>query len=187
MITNKYTNSTKSIQIVSYFLILLIGSALLIVSSKIKVPFYPVPMTMQTFIIILFGSFFGWKKASLIVLTYLMEGLFGFPVFAGTPEKGLGLSYMVGPTGGYLLGFLFTAFLSGYFNLRTNFILRFFYLAVSVVPIYLLGYLWLGYLVGWSKPIFEIGVQPFILAEFCKILLLALIIPKIFSLKKNLE
>ena len=116
-----------------------------------------------------------------------MEGLFGFPVFAGTPEKGLGLSYMVGPTGGYLLGFLFTAFLSGYFNLRTNFILRFFYLAVSVVPIYLLGYLWLGYLVGWSKPIFEIGVQPFILEEFCKILLLALIIPKIFSLKKNLE
>ena len=62
MITNKYTNSTKSIQIVSYFLILLIGSALLIISSKIKVPFYPVPMTMQTFIIILFGSFLGGKK-----------------------------------------------------------------------------------------------------------------------------
>ena len=181
------SKTSKIERIIKLTLLTIVGSILITISAKIKIPFYPVPMTMQTFIIILFGSFFGWKKASLIVLTYLMEGLFGFPVFAGTPEKGLGLSYMVGPTGGYLLGFLFTAFLSGYFNLRTNFILRFFYLAVSVVPIYLLGYLWLGYLVGWSKPIFEIGVQPFILAEFCKILLLALIIPKIFSLKKNLE
>ena len=183
MITNKYLSSSKSNQILSNFAILLFGSLLLILSSKIKVPFYPVPMTMQTFMILLFGSFFGWKKASLIVATYLMEGLLGFAVFAGTPDKGLGLSYMIGPTGGYLLGFLFAAFLSGYFNLRSNFILRFVYLTISVAPIYILGYLWLGNIIGWDKPIYEIGIQPFILAEFFKIFLLTLLIPKIFSFK----
>lgn len=183
MITNKYLSSIKSNQIASNFAILLFGSLLLILSSKIKVPFYPVPMTMQTFVILFLGCFFGWKKASLIVATYLIEGLLGFAVFAGTPEKGLGFSYMIGPTGGYLLGFLFTAFLSGYFNLRSTFIVRFIYLTISVAPIYILGYFWLGSIIGWDKPIYEIGIQPFILAEFFKIFLLAMIIPKVFFFK----
>ena len=173
----------KHAKIIKNVFIALVGTVFLAISSKIKIPFYPIPMTMQTFMILLFGSFFGWKKASLIVATYLMEGLLGFAVFAGTPEKGLGLSYMIGPTGGYLLGFLFAAFLSGYFNLRSNFILRFVYLTISVAPIYILGYLWLGSIIGWDKPIYEIGIQPFILAEFFKIFLLTLIIPKLFSFK----
>ena len=184
MITEKNINSSPVNKIIYYFFILIIGTALLAVSAKIKVPFYPVPMTMQTFIVMFFGLIFGWKKACLIVFTYLLEGAFGLPVFAGTPEKGLGISYIAGPTGGYLLGFIFTAYLSGKFKFNKNIIFRISQLIACVAPIYIFGCLWLGYIIGWEKPIFSIGLTPFILAESFKILLLSLLIPKINSIKK---
>ena len=87
------------------------------------------------------------------------------PVFSNSPEKGVGLVYFIGPTMGYLIGFLVATFLIGYMNLKTNLFLIFIKLIFSVSTIYILGVLWLGNLIGWDKPIFELGVKPFLLAE----------------------
>ena len=104
------------------FLIVVLGSILLTVSAKIKIPFYPVPMTMQTFVVLFLGVSFGYKIAITTVSIYLLEGLLGLPVFSNSPEKGVGLAYFVGPTMGYLIGFLFAAFFAGYLNFKTNLI-----------------------------------------------------------------
>ena len=101
----------ESFNILKKVSFVLIGTLLLTISAKIKVPFYPVPMTMQTFVVVLIGITLGWKLGLATVLTYLFEGAIGLPVFAGTPEKGIGISYMMGPTGGYLIGFVFSVFI----------------------------------------------------------------------------
>ena len=108
--------SIKLDKIFKVILIALLGSILLTVSAKIKIPFYPVPMTMQTFAVLLIGISCGYKLGLIIVTVYLIEGLFGIPVFANSPEKGIGLAYFTGPTMGYLIGFLFTVFFAGIFK-----------------------------------------------------------------------
>ena len=166
----------KQINILKYFLIILISSTLLAISAKLKIPFYPVPMTMQTFVVLLIGVCFGWKLGGVIISFYLLEGIVGLPVFSGTPEKGSGIIYFVGPTMGYLIGFVFAAMLSGFFKFNKNILLNFLKLVLSVSIIYFLGVMWLGTLIGWTKPIIELGVTPFLLAEIFKIVLLSLII-----------
>ena len=178
---------TKNLQIqkyIKYFLIVVLGTILLTVSAKIKIPFYPVPMTMQTFVVLLVGMTFGYKIGLSIVLLYLFEGIIGLPVFSNSPEKGVGLLYFTGPTMGYLIGFILATFLSGYLNLNTNYFDVFIKLIFSVSVIYIFGVLWLGYLIGWDKPILEIGVMPFLLAELFKILILTLLSKKIYKLRK---
>ena len=165
-------------------LLALVGTILLAVSSKIKIPFYPVPMTMQTLVVLVLGIAFGWKLGVFTILLYLFEGLIGLPVFSGSPEKGVGIVYFTGPTMGYLFGFLFAGFLAGYFDYNKNFLLNFFKLLMSVSIIYILGLLWLGILIGWDKPIFELGAKPFLLAELFKILLITILLTPIKSLKK---
>ena len=171
-------------KIIKYLLTIFLGSLLLTISAKIKIPFYPVPMTMQTFVVVLMGVTFGWKIGVATISLYLFEGIIGFPVFAGTPEKGLGLIYFIGPTMGYLIGFLFAAFLAGYLNLKTNIFLIFLKLILSVSIIYILGILWLGYLIGWDKPLLELGLMPFLLAELFKISLLTIITKKLIKFRK---
>jgi biotin transport system substrate-specific component len=166
----------KQTNILKYFLIILISSTLLAISAKLKIPFYPVPMTMQTFVVLLIGVCFGWKLGGVIISFYLLEGIVGLPVFSGTPEKGSGIIYFVGPTMGYLIGFIFAAMLSGFFKFNKNILLNFLKLVLSVSIIYFLGIIWLGTLIGWSKPIIELGVTPFLLAEIFKIVLLSLIV-----------
>ena len=166
----------KHSNILKYFLIILISSTLLAISAKLKIPFYPVPMTMQTFVVLLIGVCFGWKLGGTIISFYLLEGIVGLPVFSGTPEKGSGIIYFVGPTMGYLLGFLFAVMLSGFFKFNKNIFLNFLKLVLSVSIIYVLGVVWLGTLIGWDKPIIELGVTPFLLAEIFKIVLLSLIV-----------
>ena len=138
--------------------------------KKIKIPFYPVPMTMQTFMIILIGASFGYKIGLATVSIYLLEGIIGLPVFSNSPEKGTGLVYFTGPTMGYLLGFLGAVFFAGYFKYNKNTFLNFIKIVFfSVFTIYLLGLVWLGYLIGWDKPIFKLGAEPFsFLAELLK-------------------
>ena len=171
-------------KVIKYLLTIFLGSLLLTISAKIKIPFYPVPMTMQTFIVVLMGVTFGWKIGVATISLYLLEGIIGFPVFAGTPEKGLGLIYFMGPTMGYLIGFLFAAFLAGYLNLKTNIFLIFLKLILSVSIIYILGILWLGHLIGWDKPLLELGLIPFLLAELFKISLLTIITKKLIKFRK---
>ena len=171
-------------KIIKSLLVIFLGSLILAISAKIKIPFYPVPMTMQTFVVLLIGIAFGWKIGLSTILLYLCEGLVGLPVFAGTPEKGIGLVYFTGPTMGYLIGFLFAAFAAGYLNLNTTISFIFLKLILSVSIIYIIGIFWLGLLIGWDKPLLELGLFPFILAELFKISLLTLLTKKILSLRK---
>jgi biotin transport system substrate-specific component len=176
-------NFTQS-KILKNLFVILVGTVLLAISSKIKIPFYPVPMTMQTFVVLVIGIGFGWKIGIATVALYLFEGLIGLPVFSGTPEKGVGFIYFTGPTMGYLIGFLVTIFFAGRFNYQNNLIFNFIKLTFATSFIYILGMLWLGVLIGWDKPIFTLGAQPFLLAELFKILLATFFISKIKKIKK---
>jgi len=175
---------SQNYRILKYILVIFLGSILLTVSSKIKIPFYPVPMTMQTFVVLFLGMSFGYKIGLATVSLYLLEGIIGLPVFSNTPEKGIGIVYFTGPTMGYLIGFLFATFLAGYFNYKKNILDIFFKLLISVSTIYILGVFWLGSLIGWDKPIFALGVTPFLLAELFKILLLTLLAKNILKIRK---
>ena len=174
----------KETSLIKSLFLAILGSILLAVSAKIKIPFYPVPMTMQTVVVLFLGIFLGWRLGLFTVTLYLLEGIAGLPVFAGTPEKGLGLVYFTGPTMGYLIGFLAAVLFAGYFNFNNNFFKNFIKLLFSVSFIYIFGLIWLGSLIGWNKPIFELGAQPFLLAELFKISLLALLIPVILKFRK---
>ena len=156
----------------------------LTISAKLKIPFYPVPMTMQTFVVLFLGLAYGYKIGLATVSIYLLEGIIGIPVFSNSPEKGVGLIYFTGPTMGYLIGFLTAVFFAGYLNLKDNFFIVFSKLVFSVSTIYLFGVLWLGTLIGWDKPILELGVMPFLFAELFKICLLAILAKKIIKLRK---
>jgi biotin transport system substrate-specific component len=156
----------------------------LTVSAKVKIPFYPVPMTMQTFVVLFLGLAYGYKIGLATVCVYLFEGIIGMPVFSNSPEKGVGLVYFTGPTMGYLIGFLSAVFFAGYLNLKDNFFIVFSKLIFSVSTIYIFGVLWLGTLIGWDKPILQLGVTPFLFAELLKICLLAILAKKIIKLRK---
>jgi biotin transport system substrate-specific component len=175
---NTQTKIFKSI------LIIFLGSILLAISAKVKIPFYPVPMTMQTFVVLSFGICFGYKIGLATVILYLVEGIIGLPVFSNSPERGVGLVYFTGPTMGYLIGFLFACFFASHIKLEDNYFIIFIKLILSVSVIYILGVLWLGTLLGWDKPIVQLGVKPFLLAEIFKIILLTLLAKKIIKLRR---
>ena len=177
-------NFTQS-KLVKNLFIALMGTILLAISAKIKIPFYPVPMTMQTLVVLLIGIGFGWKLGVLTITLYLFEGIIGLPVFSGTPEKGIGLIYFTGPTMGYLIGFLVATFLAGKYNYSNNLIINFLKLSLATSFIYILGMLWLGSLIGWDKPIFELGAKPFLLAELFKILLATFAINLVKKIRKK--
>jgi biotin transport system substrate-specific component len=170
--------------IVKTFLIIILGSLALTISAKIKIPFYPVPMTMQTFVVMLLGLAFGYKIGLATISLYLLEGIVGLPVFSNSPEKGVGLVYFTGPTMGYLIGFLSATLIAGTISSNDNTLKIISKLLLSVSTIYILGVLWLGTLIGWDKPILEFGVYPFLLAEIFKLALLVIISKKIINLRK---
>ena len=176
--------SFKLSKLLKYVFLALIGSIILAVSSKIKIPFYPVPMTMQTLIVLVIGIGFGWKLGLATVSLYLFEGIIGLPVFSGTPEKGIGLIYFTGPTMGYLLGFLVAVYISGRFIYDNNLLRNFLKLLLATSFIYIFGMSWLGNLIGWDKPIFQLGAQPFLIAELFKILIATFAINQIVKIKK---
>jgi len=171
-------------QIIKSLLIVFLGSIILAISAKVKIPFYPVPMTMQTFVVLLLGISFGYKIALSTVGLYLLEGIVGLPVFSNSPERGIGLAYFTGPTMGYLIGFFSACFLASFIKVSDNYFIIFLKLVLSVSTIYILGVLWLGTLVGWDKPILKLGVMPFILAETFKLSLLTILTKKIIKIRK---
>ena len=174
-------------KIVKLTLVAIIGTALITISAKIKIPFYPVPMTMQTFVILLIGITLGYKMGLATVGLYLFEGIIGLPVFASSPEKGIGIVYFIGPTMGYLVGFLVAVYFAGLFKYDKGIINTFLKLIFSVSFVYILGLVWLGVLIGWDKPIFKLGAQPFLLAELLKILLLLFLTPILLKVKKLIK
>jgi biotin transport system substrate-specific component len=143
-------------------LLALLGSALLTISAKLEVPFYPVPMTMQTLVVLLLGMAYGARLGAATVLLYLAEGAVGLPVFAGTPERGVGIAYMLGPTGGYLVGFVLSAAITGWLIERRH-DWQALLLAVSAgtIVVFIPGVLWLAHLIGFEQSIVH-GLTPFV-------------------------
>ena len=170
--------SLKQSKIIKYVFLALLGSIILAVSSKIKIPFYPIPMTMQTLAVLVIGVLFGWKLGIATIILYLFEGIIGLPVFAGTPEKGIGLIYFTGPTMGYLIGFIPAVFFSGLlrvdfkYNLFVRFILNFALYSFSVSFIYIFGLIWLNNFVQ-ADQLLAFGALPFLPAEILKISILS--------------
>jgi biotin transport system substrate-specific component len=162
----------------------MLGSLALTASAKLQVPFYPVPMTMQSLVVLLIGLGFGWRLGTATVLLYLAEGLAGLPVFAGTPEKGIGLVYMMGPTGGYLVGFVFAAAFLGWLAergwdrslWRTALALSFGH-ALLFAP----GIAWLALFVGWPKAV-ALGLTPFLWGSVVKTALGVALVPAAWAL-----
>ena len=163
-------------------LLALFGTFLLAISSKVQVPFWPVPMTMQTFVVFLIGAAYGWQLAGLTLFAYLVEGALGLPVFA----KGGGLAYLIGPTAGYLYGMFLAAITIGFLSQKgfaDSYLLCLFSIIVGSIIIFALGVGYLGSIIGYDKAILA-GLTPFIPSEIFKIALAVALIP---SISKNFK
>jgi biotin transport system substrate-specific component len=163
------------------------GSLLLTLSAKVSIPFYPVPMTLQTLVVLCLGMALGPWLGAATVLAYLAQGALGLPVFAGTPEKGIGLVYMLGTTGGYLLGFVVASVVVGLLAQKRwdrSLVLTIVAMLIGNCIIYAFGLLWLGNIVGWDKPVLAWGMTPFLLGDLAKILIAAALLPTIWKALK---
>ena len=178
------TKNLTQPKIIKSLLAIVLGSIALTISAKIKIPFYPVPMTMQTFVVLFLGISLGYKIGLATIGLYLIEGIAGLPVFSNSPEKGVGLLYFTGPTMGYLIGFLTACYLASMIKFEDSFFVVLGKLILATSTIYILGLLWLGTLIGWDKPILALGAKPFLLAEIFKIAILALLVKKIIKIRK---
>jgi len=163
------------------------GSMLLTLSAKAAIPFFPVPMTLQTLVVLALGMALGPRLGAAAVITYLAQGAIGLPVFAGTPEKGIGLAYMLGTTGGYLVGFVLAALATGVLAERQwdrSVLTTIAAMVIGNVIIYACGLAWLGTIVGWDKPVLAWGMTPFLLGDLAKVLIAAAVLPTIWKMLK---
>ena len=163
----------------------LIGSALIAISAHIQVPFWPVPVTMQTFAVLVVGMAYGWRLGGATILTYLAQGAAGLPVFA----KGAGLAYFAGPTTGYLIGFVVAAMLVGWLaerNWDRSFLKTMAANAMGTAIIFTSGFAWLSLFLANAKGIpvseaalvaFNVGVTPFLIGAAAKIALATAVLP----------
>ena len=174
----------KSSQWLRFFTFAIVGSLALTVSAKISIPAVPVPFTLQTLVVLLLGFAYGPALAGATVGLYLLQGALGLPVFQGTPEKGIGLAYMMGPTGGYLAGFFVGAVVCGKLA-QLGWDRRFSTMALGMILgnaiIYALGLAWLGSLIGWDKPVLQYGMIPFLVGDLIKIAIAVALVPVIWK------
>jgi biotin transport system substrate-specific component len=164
---------------VNLFLIIA-GSMLLTVSAKVQVPFYPVPMSMQTFVAIGLGLALGPVRGAAAVLAYLAQGAAGLPVFAGTPPQIAGLAYLAGPTGGYLVGFVLAAVVAGVLarlGWDRNPVSAMAAALLAGAAVYVTGLAWLGSIMGFGEPLLAAGLYPFVPGDIAKALLAAIVFP----------
>lgn len=160
------------------------GSLLMTIAAKVQVPFYPVPMSMQTLVAIGLGLALGPVRGTAAVLLYLAQGAAGLPVFAGTPQQGIGFAYMMGPTGGYLVGFALAAFVAGLFarlGFDRNPVSAMGAALVAGGVVYLPGLAWLGSIIGFGETLLAAGLYPFLLGDIVKAMLAALVFPAVWK------
>lgn len=165
-------------------LLAIAGTLLLSVSAKTKVVFGPVDLSLQTLAILLIAASFGARLAVATLLLYLLQGAAGMPVFQGTPEKGIGLMYMVGPTGGYLAGFVAMAAIAGWAADRgwgRNPFKMFGGMLAAEIVMLALGFAWLAVLMGPEKS-WQFGVVPFLVPDLIKVALASAIVPAVWAL-----
>lgn len=166
------------------FALAVAGTLILTLSAKTKVVLGPVDLSMQTLAVMLIGAAFGMRLAVATLLLYLAEGAMGLPVFQSTPEKGIGLAYMVGPTGGFLIGFVAMAAIAGWAADRgfdRSPIKLFGAMLAAEAVLMVLGFAWLAVLIGPEKS-WQFGVAPFIVPDMIKVALAAAVVPAVWSL-----
>ena len=179
LVLDKAENNSQ--KIFRYGILSFTGSALIALCAQVSVPFYPVPVTMQTFSVILIGLTYGWRLGGITVALYLIEGSIGLPVFAG--GKG-GMIVMMGPTAGYLYGFFLAAVACGWFTERgfdRSYLKLIVPLLAGNVLLYTSGLIWLGNFIGWDKPVLDLGLYPFIPGDLLKIALAAVLLPTVWK------
>ena len=185
LVVDKAGNNSQKIY--RYGILTLTGSALIAICAQVSVPFYPVPVTMQTFAVILIGLTYGWRLGGITVALYLIEGSIGLPVFAG--GKG-GMIVMMGPTAGYLYGFFLAAVACGWFTERgfdRSYLKLIVPLLAGNVLLYTSGLIWLGNFIGWDKPVLELGLYPFIPGDLMKIALVAVLLPTVWKYVERMK
>jgi len=163
----------------TYLWLAFTGSILLWVSAKTQVPFFPVPMTLQTLAIMLIAATCGFRLGLAIIGLYMIEGMLGLPIFSGTPDRGIGIAYMMGPTAGYLVGFVVATGLVGWFSERgaaQSALKLFAVMFVATALILALGFAWLATFIG-AEAAFSAGVAPFMLGELFKVSIAAMLVP----------
>jgi len=179
---------SRAARLVVQGFLILAGTLLLAVSARTKVVLGPVDMSLQTLAVLLIGACFGMRLGLATVLLYLAEGAMGLPVFQSTPEKGIGLAYMVGPTGGYLVGFAVMAAIAGYAADRgwdRNVVKLFGAMLVAEIAMLALGFAWLAVLMG-VEGAWTFGVVPFIVPDLIKVALAACLVPAGWSALRGL-
>lgn len=156
-----------------------LGSLILWASAKVSVPFWPVPMNLQTMAVAALAACYGSRLGALTVALYLAEGAAGLPVFTGTPQQGVGIAYIMGPTGGYLLGMVVAAWLIGWLAERgfdRSVLSLYAAMAAGDAIVFALGLAWLGGVIGWDKPVLALGLYPFLLGDSLKLALAAALV-----------
>jgi biotin transport system substrate-specific component len=165
--------------------LVVIGIAVLAISAKIKVPMWPVPITMGTFAVLSIGAAYGARLGLVTMMGYLLVGALGFDVFAGSSAEKFGLRYMMGGTGGYLVGYVLATLALGALAARgwdRSFGKMALALLIGNALIYVPGLLWLGELYGWDKPILQWGLTPFLVGDAIKLALAAVLLPTLWKL-----
>ncbi len=174
----------RAMRLATQILLAVAGTIILTISAKTKVPLGFVDMSLQTLAIFLIAIAFGSRLAIATLLLYMAEGAIGLPVFQSTPEKGIGIAYMMGPTGGYLAGFVVMAAIVGWASDRgwdRNPFKLFAAILVAEVIMMAMGYGWLASLIGAEKA-WQFGVVPFIVPDLVKVALASAIAPAVWSL-----
>ena len=160
--------------------LVMVGIAFLAIAAKIKVPMFPVPMTMGTFAVLTMGAAYGERLGLVTILGYMLIGALGFDIFAGSSAENFGLTYMKGGTGGYLVGYVLAVIALGKLA-RSGWDRSALKMAGAMLLgnalIYVPGLIWLGMLYGWDKPILQWGLTPFLLGDVLKLAMAAIILP----------
>jgi len=168
--------------------LVLVGIAALAIFAKIKVPMYPVPITMGTFAVLTVGAAYGPRLGMATIIGYMLVGALGFDVFAGSSAEASGLTYMMGGTGGYLVGYVLATLVLG-MAARAGWDRSVGKMALAMLIgnalIYIPGLIWLGQLYGWDQPILAWGLTPFLIGDALKLALAAVLVPGLWKLIGN--
>ncbi len=168
--------------------LVVLGIAVLAIAAKIKVPMWPVPITMGTFAVLSIGAAYGARLGLVTILGYMIVGTLGFDVFAGSTAEQYGLTYMMGGTGGYLVGYVLATLALGALAQRgwdRSVLWMALAMVIGTVLIYLPGLVWLGQLYGWDKPILAWGLTPFLIGDAIKLVLAAMLLPALWKMVGN--
>ena len=165
--------------------LVLVGVLVLAVAAKIKVPMWPVPVTMGTFAVLTIGAAYGARLGLVTILAYMIIGALGFDIFASSSAETYGLTYMMGGTGGYLVGYVLATLALGALAQRgwdRSVLWMALAMLIGTVLIYVPGLLWLGQLYGWDKPILAWGLTPFLIGDALKLALAAIVLPAVWKM-----